>query len=49
MTRPNIVITDSQTKEILVHEMNDEEYSQFLIDQEKIKARDEANAVGLEE
>ncbi len=45
MTRPNISITDCQTQETIIREMNDEEYAQFLLDQEKIRARDEANSL----
>jgi len=35
MTKPNVTITDCQTQEIIIREMNDEEYAQYLIDQEK--------------
>lgn len=32
MTKPNVTITDCQTQEIIIREMNDEEYAQYLID-----------------
>lgn len=44
MTRPIVEITNCETKEVIVREMNDEEYADYLSYAEKIKALDEANA-----
>lgn len=33
--RPKVLIVDCSTGEETIREMNDEEYAQFLIDQEK--------------
>ena len=43
MTRPTISITNCETQETIIREMNDEEYAQFLLDQEKFKIKDEVN------
>lgn len=37
MSRPLIGIYDGQTQETYTREMNDEEYEQYLIDQENFK------------
>jgi hypothetical protein len=44
MTRPTVEITNCETKEVIVREMNDEEYADYLSYAEKIKVLDEANA-----
>lgn len=38
MTRLNVAIANCQTGEVVVREMNDEEYAQFLLDQEAAQA-----------
>jgi hypothetical protein len=36
MTKPNVIIANCKTGEIVAREMNDDEYAQYLIDQETV-------------
>jgi hypothetical protein len=37
--RPTIILINAETQEQIIREMNDEEYSQYLIDQEAAESR----------
>lgn len=41
MTKPNILIYDTETQTEIMREMNDKEYAQFLIDKEKFNKEEE--------
>ncbi len=44
MTRPMVSILDVVAQELIIREMNDAEYSQYLIDQEAAAVEAEAKA-----